>query len=973
MEQETPETPPTILDPEPHELTVTVHWIEGIHFATEIGAQQIQISILFPSHQIDQVSPFIMPSQKVSFEYSQTFQLMFYPNTTISALLSSPLEFYLYVGPPDLKKPPVQIARFVFPFDQLLFNTSSSSTVEGTILQEGNQAILSPGIKANIECSWDKPLFTPEECENSIIATMIISNVNSIPQPLINCVSTPGNPGTHIFTYSLYCQLPNNKILLFEDGKFQSTQPDASDAIISFGSSQKFLISSEDLEAWKASADAEESIKIYLIPDVNSLLQPLGITPDQYAALFARADLPTSDFTRPGRSHYLGSVPLFRDSEIATVDRPIPPHSPTGFPPEPVVESALKKKAIQRKPAQPSSRNAKQRAPPSGQGNKRPKGLNAKDKKTLSTIQAAFNFDPDTDYFKDSNAQLKIEIALSKPIIPRQATPASKKTPEEIVKPLPKLHHEKLADATLEFQRQLNIAMDQLEKQYKTDPEAPLDNLKGLLKEQLKPSIVQIVKQVFLASHDLSSSDSNNESLSISARAAKEAGVQIQKEEKQKPDTQSFISELQTFLVSHLHKTLNSKFDLAYPRPPIHNKGIDVPLITARLASQSFHHTDNIEQLHLERCRLDPLNPKWAFELALYYSDIGSENALNYFARAISIDYGFIAAILGFCAALAKTGNRTDPIVLLNKLNDETPGDPTIIVCLSILNTLIESSKADEYSSQISAMTASLQKSPFLIGAASLLDVHDTYMSEIILQKEQQNSGRSKDLLVLLARLSQQISEFSRAQEYLKEAIEKDHEDLGLWKTLGEYQYAAGEYDKAKQSFETLLSLSNEPDPEICLRLAIIEIRHKKYELAYDLLMYCVQKKEFTLAWTCLGICCLRLDNFEEANAALTEANSMDKYDATIWGYCAVLCAKMGRWIEGEQSLVIAQKLQLKDYRLIREIIKLYEEKSQGEETLVCIQELEKVREEECHQSLENDFFDDNNQDLESDEELTVP
>ena len=967
MEQEIPETPPSILDPEPHELTVTVHWVEGIHFATEIGAQQVQVSILFPSHQTDQVSAFVAPSQKVSFEYSQTFQLKFYPNTTINALLSSPLEFYLYVGPPDLKKPAVQIARFVFPFDQLFFNASSCATVEGTVLQEGNQAVLSPGVKANIECSWDKPLFTPEECENSIIATMIISNVNSIPQPLINCVSTPGNPATHIFTYSLYCQLPNNKILLFEDGKFQSTQPEASDAIISFGASQKFFISPEDLEAWKAAADAEENIKIYLIPDVNSLLQPLGITPDQYAALFARSDLPTSDFTRPGRSHYLGSVPLFRDSSIATIDRPIPPHSPTGFPPEPVVENALKKKAVQRKPAQPSSRNAKQRAPPSGQANKRPKGLNAKDKKTLTTIQAAFNFDPETDYFKDSNAQLKIEIALSKPIIPRQATPASKKTPEEIVKPLPKLHHEKLADATHEFQRQLTLAMDRLEQQYNADPETPLDNLKGVIKEQLKPSIVQIVKQVFLASHD----NPETEVLSSSARAAKEAGVQVQKEEEKKPEAQSFISELQTFLIAHLHKTLNNKFDLAYPRPPVHNKGMDVPLITARLASQSFHHTDNIEQLHLERCRLDPLNAKWAYELALYYSDIGSDNALNYFARAISIDYGFIGAILGFCAALAKTGNRTDPIVLLNKLNDENPGDPTIVVCLSILNTLIESSKADEYSSQISAMTASLQKSPLLIGAASLLEVHDTYMSEIILQKEQQNAGRSKELLVLLARLSQQISEYSRAQEYLKEAIEKDHEDLGLWKTLGEYQYSAGEFDKAKQSFETLLSLSNEPDPEICLRLAIIEIRHKKYELAYDLLMYCVQKKEFTLAWTCLGICCLRLDNFEEANAALTEANSMDKYDATIWGYCAVLCAKMERWVEGEQSLVIAQKLKLKDYRLIREIIQLYEEKAQGEETLVCIQEFEKVKEEDCHQSLESD---DNFSEVNNDsDELTVP
>jgi tetratricopeptide (TPR) repeat protein len=720
----------------------------------------------------------------------------------------------------------------------------------------------------------------------------------------------------HIFTYTLFAEMPDHQILLVEDGKFTASAPDASDACVQFNSVQKFYVAPAQMEQWKEAAEAGQLISFYIKPELSELLQPLGIGLDQYSALFATADFQLSHFAKPGRSHFQSSLALRRDSEYWEHQPGAPLLSPTGFPPEPTPDANAKKKGPARK--LPPSRPVTAKKPGTAAG-KKPKALSAKDKKVLAQLQTALQFDAETDYFKESTTQMRIEITLSRPLIPRPATPASSKTPEEIVQPLPKFHKTRLANATQEFCRQLNVAVDRLE-----NPDQSFETLRTPIKESLKPSVVEIVKQVF--------ADRVNTTPS-----------------------QAFVSELRTFLVTNLFKTLNTRFDLAFPRAPPTPPEMGVEDITRRLAAQAFHCTSDKETLHMKRCELEPLNPRWPFELALYYNDIASPRALECFAKAISIDYGFTAAILGFCAQLARAGSREDCVVLLTLLDRRTPEDPTITVCLLFLYQLIESSKADQFVAKVSQLSARLPRSPLVIAADSMLDVHDTFLSEMMLTREQLQSGRSKELLVLLARYTQQNREYSRAQEYLREAIELDREDLSLWKMLGSFQYAAGDAERAQASFEQLLALAEEADAEVCLKLALLYIARANYEKAYDLLMYTVQRLEISVAWTALGVCCLRMGDLEEAEAALGQANQMDRWDPTTWAYCASLCAKAGRMVEGEQAVSLAARLGLRDWKLITELTDVYAE-AKGEETKMWLGKLRNVKEEDCHQALEPDM-----------------
>lgn len=150
-------------------------------------------------------------------------------------------------------------------------------------------------------------------------------------------------------------------------------------------------------------------------------------------------------------------------------------------------------------------------------------------------------------------------------------------------------------------------------------------------------------------------------------------------------------------------------------------------------------------------------------------------------------------------------------------------------------------------------------------------------------------NGRTKELLIILARQAKLTGEKSRAQEYLKEALDFDREDTEIWTMLGDYQFEANEHDKAFQSYQAVLSLSEEANPECCLKLALLNIELEKYEVAYDLLMYTVKKIDLCLPWCLLGICCLRLGDLEEADVSFIQANSLDRWDSTIWGYSAIL------------------------------------------------------------------------------------
>ena len=69
-----------------------------------------------------------------------------------------------------------------------------------------------------------------------------------------------------------------------------------------------------------------------------------------------------------------------------------------------------------------------------------------------------------------------------------------------------------------------------------------------------------------------------------------------------------------------------------------------------------------------------------------------------------------------------------------------------------------------------------------------------------------------------------------------------------------------------------------------------------------------------------MGVACYRLGELNEAEQALAEANIYDSNAAEVWAYLALICTRLRRRLEAEQSVKYAVKLGLGNAALKQEM-----------------------------------------------------
>ena len=76
--------------------------------------------------------------------------------------------------------------------------------------------------------------------------------------------------------------------------------------------------------------------------------------------------------------------------------------------------------------------------------------------------------------------------------------------------------------------------------------------------------------------------------------------------------------------------------------------------------------------------------------------------------------------------------------------------------------------------------------------------------------------------------------------------------------------------------------------------------------------------------WLGAGIAYLRLQDYDNADIALMEANVMNNRHAEVWGYLTLLALHTGREAEAEQALIWALRCELSNVQLLDEIGEQY-------------------------------------------------
>ena len=95
-----------------------------------------------------------------------------------------------------------------------------------------------------------------------------------------------------------------------------------------------------------------------------------------------------------------------------------------------------------------------------------------------------------------------------------------------------------------------------------------------------------------------------------------------------------------------------------------------------------------------------------------------------------------------------------------------------------------------------------------------------------------------------------------------------------------------------------------------------------RFNQARTILLYACSIYSSATLFMLLGVCYLRLDELEDAEAALVEANLLDNRNASVWAYLSLVCVSSGphRLVEAERSLEQALRLGQDDAQVLREL-----------------------------------------------------
>uniref|UniRef100_A0A8C4SFM9 Cilia and flagella associated protein 70 n=1 Tax=Erpetoichthys calabaricus TaxID=27687 RepID=A0A8C4SFM9_ERPCA len=457
---------------------------------------------------------------------------------------------------------------------------------------------------------------------------------------------------------------------------------------------------------------------------------------------------------------------------------------------------------------------------------------------------------------------IMIDITLDKPLVP-------KRPPEDLSKSVI-LNAWSHLQAVNDYQKEITRVADQVIKEYLEllgmspfqgemllDQAAKEEQKMRLLeqlnysgkyftfKEQLKPSIVRIVREKLLQT----------------SAFADQAQLQ------------AFLSQLYIFLVDQMHISLNK-----CPETEAYSFIQCTQLKHFAKEAEVNEDFELASKYYQERIALDRNNPSHWFDYGAFCLLISNNSkAEECFQHALSIDQRHVESLL-LCGIMAEMrGSFEDADTYFQ---NATCVESNNVIAWTILGLFYESQE-----NVILAEMAYLEANKHL---------RTKLIKESIAEGEAPASRPvtgSQGIKTLQAEKVPK-SQGEKSEEYDKESQKRPSKPVTT--VFMETVQFLLEVNVLKSYERTLDFVRDACEMHtVCLRLGSIYLLEKEYEKAkYTYLMAC-KKSPSCLCWLGVGVACYRLGELEEAEDALSEANIMNNRNPEVWGYLTLICLQV--------------------------------------------------------------------------------
>jgi len=815
-----------------------------------------RVSVSFPDNS-PRLSNAVQAADVFDVGFETTFTIDSSNTSTYDMLVSDSLRIVLLSVSADTRH---QTSAFEFQLylDPILTHRKTMITADliGKHCDDGefDVSITPPSLHVSFELS--APVISQEDSDGSTIMKLKAEEMKNLPRA-IPLSTLHQDDQVHTFDYGVAFRFPCGRVVQISGGRYlfgdlPSVKWDTLSRVFLTSSSVKALLNPQayvDFEVWR---------------DINDDFSSFGITDTASSLVYGRARFPTSEFTKPGQSHYFSEIPIFRsdgDDPIKQIDSSssTEEHDPKGKNP--------KRKM--------SSRNSKR---------KQKRAITAKDKKQLKVLTQQFSEFTAADGF-DGNSLLSVDLQFSNALVLKPLVPRSTLKPSDIRTKKEKNPSHKLEDATKEFriavQRIANeviTAQKQRQDFQLTVPDFP-DELMPLLHKE--PSYHVALEKLRSA---------------ISFVFGEYSIYNTVQSEAQMQDLQS---KLPFFLHDELCKQMPEFFVQMRRAIPL-----DEFLIKEAEEAELMGRSQAASELLEELIALDLTNANsWWLYSKLMLKHGNPSRAEECVRRGLTCDPNHVKLSILFTSLLTRQEKYFEAIDFLNSAHLK---DRKSDIVISLLNSLANI--------PTNRPTLNPGESP-LEYAEKFMNLMDVVFAEQLIAQEQMKCGETAEVLLSFGRLHYCIRDLSKSVSFLTRAvkIEKTADALLL---LGHVEFERGRFEEAAQWYEEGLELQFEQ--KAALRLGFISLKFKQWLKAESYLFQCSPQSASVLLG--LGIAAINLEKYKQADELLNRATVINFRHPEIWAHIALFSKQMKRIDEAEHAASMAIKWQLRDEELLQRL-----------------------------------------------------
>jgi tetratricopeptide (TPR) repeat protein len=406
-------------------------------------------------------------------------------------------------------------------------------------------------------------------------------------------------------------------------------------------------------------------------------------------------------------------------------------------------------------------------------------------------------------------------------------------------------------------------------------------------------------------------------------------------------------NELYTYLVDHLHLTLNRSFAAAAdPAAGGAAPGSDGDAVDRwkRLAMeaevmQEFAIAAKYHQERLVQCRSrqsdDEMADVWS-EYAEYCLRVRDTlKAEQGYREALAVDMAHLPSLVGYGALLLSRHRFKEADVFLQSAVD-LAGTAVSWGCVALYydTLLLTLSDAPE---EANRRTLCVRESKYAIGQAvrtadgddaspetvyemlgkHLLDLHQEELANVCLAK----AKPSQAVDLLFAKLFAQTQQYDESVAILTQLLEADAHSADARLLLGDVYAATHKAVEAEQQYDAALRIDAHcGSGPAYVRLGNMYVALGKHKDALSAFLMGAKVWPCGLTWLGVGIAYFRMDDLVRAEQALNESNTLNNLNPKAWAYLALVCLRQRREDEGDQAFNQAIKQGLADSFLVAEI-----------------------------------------------------